>query len=165
MQLFHGSLSPVVVPDFKLLNNKTDFGKGFYTTTDYDQAVKWTFVKKSRINSDKLIFRYVNEFEYNEDNDLNVLNFLTALEKWLDFVYANRKDDNFTHEYDVVMGPVADDTLYKVLDLYDSGVLTYKETIERLKTYKLSNQISFHTEKSLKYLKYICTYALEEDYE
>ena len=73
MQLFHGSLSPVVVPDFKLLNNKTDFGKGFYTTTDYDQAVKWTFVKKSRINSDKLIFRYVNEFEYNEDNDLNVL--------------------------------------------------------------------------------------------
>ena len=68
MQLFHGSLSPVVVPDFELLNNKTDFGKGFYTTTDYDQAVKWTFVKKSRINSDKLIFRYVNEFEYNEDN-------------------------------------------------------------------------------------------------
>ena len=125
--------------------------------TDYDQAVKWTFVKKSRINSDKLIFRYVNEFEYNEDNDLNVLNFLTASEKWLDFVYANRKDDNFTHEYDVVMGPVADDTLYKVLDLYDSGVLTYKETIERLKTYKLSNQISFHTEKSLKYLKYIYT--------
>lgn len=56
MQLFHGSLSPVVVPDFELLNNKTDFGKGFYTTTDYDQAVKWTFVKKSRINSDKLIF-------------------------------------------------------------------------------------------------------------
>lgn len=165
MQLFHGSLSPVVVPDFELLNNKTDFGKGFHTTTDYDQAVKWTFVKKSRINSDKFIFRYVNEFEYNEDNDLNVLNFLTASEKWLDFVYANRKNDNFTHNYDVVMGPVADDTLYKVLDLYDSGVLTYEETIERLKTYKLSNQISFHTEKSLKYLKYICTFALEEEYE
>ena len=58
MQLFHGSLSSVVVLNFKLLNNKTDFGKGFYTTTDYDQSVKWTFVKKSRINSDKLIFRY-----------------------------------------------------------------------------------------------------------
>lgn len=51
MQLFHGSLSPVVVLDFELLNNKTDFGKGFYTTTDYDQAIKLIFVKKSRINS------------------------------------------------------------------------------------------------------------------
>jgi len=61
------------------------------------------------------------------------------------------------HGYDIIKGPVADDNLYSVLDFYAKGLYNVSETIERLKTYKLSNQISFHTAKALECLKYVQT--------
>ncbi len=70
-----------------------------------------------------------------------------------------------THSFDIVKGPVADDNLYQVLVGYDTGLYDKSETIKRLKAYLLSNQISFHTEKSLNTLTYIESVLLEDKNE
>lgn len=166
VRVYHGSTSVVKNPSLDFSNNKCDFGKGFYTTTDYEQALKWTKIKRDRlINNDfnGNVGRYINVYEYEENNNLSVLNFDEATEEWLKFVFLNRMSENSMHSYDVVKGPVANDNLYQVLGGYEDGGYYYDEAIRRLKTYLLSNQISFHTVKSLEYLKYIETIEIGDE--
>jgi len=160
MKVYHGSTFIVTEPNLEILNNKTDFGRGFYTTTDINQAEKWSKIKKKRLQKDDFsseIKQYVNVYEFDESSKLNILNFNEATEEWLKFVFKNRQSDELVHQYDIVIGPVANDNLYQVLTGYEDGIYNIEETIRRLKTYLLSNQISFHTLKSLETIKYIET--------
>ena len=59
------------------------------------------------------------------------------------------------HSYDVVVGPVADDNTMETVQLYIAGILTADEAVERLKYSKVNNQVSFHTERSLQYIKLV----------
>jgi len=160
MKVYHGSIFIVKKPNLEILNNKTDFGKGFYTTTDIEQAKKWSKIKKKRLeknDSTAEINQYVNVYEFTRNDNLHILNFDEATEEWLKFVFKNRQSDELVHQYDIVIGPVANDNLYQVLTGYEDGIYNVEETIKRLKTYLLSNQISFHTLKSLETIKYIET--------
>lgn len=69
----------------------------------------------------------------------------------------NRTSEKLLHEYDIVKGPVANDNLFATLRLYERNYISKEETIKALKAYKLINQISFHTNKSIETLKYINT--------
>ena len=94
LKIFHGSTFIVEQPSLDILNFKTDFGKGFYTTTDVEQAKRWTKIKKERMEGEdkkQLLKRYINIYEYTENKELKILNFLEATEEWLEFVYKNRK--------------------------------------------------------------------------
>lgn len=164
MKIYHGSTFIVKEPNLEILNYRTDFGKGFYTTTDIEQAKKQTIIKKKRLEKEE-ISQYINIYEYIENQDLNILNFKDATEEWLKFVFKNRQSDELVHQYDIVIGPVADDNLYQVLVGYENGIYNMEETIKRLKTYLLSNQISFHTLKSLECIKYIETIEVGEQNE
>ena len=167
MRVYHGSTFIVTKPDLKILNYRTDFGKGFYTTTDIEQAKKWTDIKKKRMqnNTNEIIHQYINIYEYTPNKELNILNFQEATEEWLKFVFKNRQSDELVHQYDIVIGPVADDNLYQVLVNYENGVYNIDETIKRLKTYVLSNQISFHTLKALECIEYKETIKVGEENE
>lgn len=168
MKLYHGSTEIVKEPNLLILNYKTDFGKGFYTTTNMKQAEKWSKIKKERLKKTANtlnIKQYINIYEYTEEKNLKILNFEKATEEWLRFIYHNRKSNKLTHQYDIVKGPVANDNLYQTLVNYENGIYNLKETIERLKTYKLSNQISFHTKESLKCIKYIKTIEIGDNNE
>lgn len=168
MRIYHGSTFCVEKPNLEILNYRTDFGKGFYTTTDMEQAKRWAKIKKGRLEKtgrSEELHQYINVYEYKEDKKLNILNFTEATEEWLKFVYKNRQSDELVHQYDIVIGPVADDNLYQVLVNYENGVYDMEETIKRLKTYLLSNQISFHTLKSLECVKYIETIEVGEENE
>lgn len=159
MKLYHGSTVIIEKPNLEILNYRTDFGRGFYTTTDIEPAKKWTKIKKDRLerqnNND--IHKYINVYEYIEDSDLKIKDFTGADEEWLKFIYSNRQSDELIHDYDIVKGPVANDNLYQVLVGYENGIYNMDETIQRLKTYLLTNQISFHTQKTINCLKYIET--------
>lgn len=158
LKLYHGSTFIVEQPSLKILNYRTDFGKGFYTTTDIEQAKRWTTIKKRRLepeNRSQELKRYINIYEYTENTELKILNFEEASEEWLDFVYKNRTCEKLLHEYDIVKGPVANDNLFATLRLYERNYISKKETIKTLKAYKLINQISFHTNKAIKTLKYL----------
>ena len=60
-----------------------------------------------------------------------------------------------SHNYDVVIGPVADDNTMETVQLYISGILTADEAVERLRYNHVNNQVSFHTEKALKCLSFV----------
>ena len=67
----------------------------------------------------------------------------------------NRTERGFTHDYDIVYGPVDDDSVYTQFALYEGGVISMPTLIQELKTYKLVDQYLFHTEKSLTAIKFI----------
>ena len=93
--------------------------------------------------------------------ELALIQFAAADEEWLDFICDNRSGKP-TGNYDIVIGPVADDSVYRVVVEYENGDLDKETALKKLKTEALCDQILFHTEKALKYLKYIDTEVLGE---
>jgi hypothetical protein len=137
-----------------------DFGYGFYTTTYLEQATRWALTKKDRMNSED---SYLNIYEIDDslffDKEVRLLKFVEPDRSWLEFVMNNRQGKGM-HDYDLVYGPVANDTLYRTFTLYESGVLSVEETIARLKVHELFNQLSFHTENMIKRLHFIEAFKL-----
>jgi len=154
MKLYHGSRFGVENPDLQKCRSATDFGHGFYTTTSFKQAEQWAKIKQRRAKSKTAV---VSVFDFDEtllhSSSYKVRHFEKATQEWLEFVIGNRRGTS-THNYDFVMGPVANDALYATILLYEQGVLTANAAIEQLKTHILFDQLSFHTEKALKHLKF-----------
>ena len=67
----------------------------------------------------------------------------------------NRQDENFVHDYDIVYGPVANDRVYIQFSLYEQGFISKQTLLQELKVYKLVDQMLFHTEQALKYLRFV----------
>jgi len=154
MKLYYGS--NIVIKELKILtpNRRLDFGVGFYLTSSYEQAQKWAKLTYERVKEGKPI---VNIYEFNVDDLLNlkVLKFDNANKEWLSFVSANRNIDDYKCDYDVVIGPVANDRTMPVLRLYFLGIYDEKETIKRLLTQNLKDQYTFKSERALKTLKFL----------
>ena len=163
MKLFHGGIQiidkPLILENQRLL----DFGKGFYTTTNKKQAEKWALIKQKRIGTDSKAIVTVFEIEDKifDNQKYTVKHFQFANEEWLDFIVFNRRE-NRIHSYDIVKGAVANDTLYATLVLFEAGILSKDETIARLKTHRLYDQISFHNEKILSELRFVESYEISE---
>ena len=155
MRIYHGSTEIIQYPTILDSQRLLDFGKGFYTTTNLEQAQKWAIIKRNRIGEDAKSFVTVYELDDDllTDTKYKVKLFEFADEDWLDFVVRNRKMDE-THSFDMVMGAVANDTLYKTLSLFETGILSKNETIARLKAHTLYDQISFHNMNIIKEIKY-----------
>ena len=151
MTLYHGSLEIVEKSQILLANRPLDFGTGFYTTTGLQQARRWV---KLRMEQNNAKVGYINIYEYTPKKGLRTRLFRSANEAWVDLVHANRTVQDYNHDYDIVTGPVANDNVYLSFNLYESGIISKRELIRRLKTYKLVDQLLFHTEQSLATLKY-----------
>lgn len=154
MRLYHGSLEVVEKPYIKLPSRTLDYGTGFYTTTSEEQAEQWA---RRRMMAADHISGYVNIYELDESAllECKVLWFDDPDENWLDFVMANRVNQDYHHDYDIVYGPVANDRVYAAFALYESGLLDKQALISELRTFKLVDQMLFHTEKSLSHLRFI----------
>lgn len=155
MKLYHGSNIAVQNPKIIKSDRRLDFGTGFYLTSDKAQAERWAELTRMRRNSGNAI---VSVFELDENvlESLNVLHFQKADKAWLEYVTANRKNIPLKNDdYDIVIGPVANDKTMPVISLYFSGIYDIEETIKRLLPQKLSNQYTFRTEKSLFALKFL----------
>ncbi|WP_315941149.1 DUF3990 domain-containing protein, partial [Clostridium botulinum] len=86
---------------------------------------------------------------------LKTKKFNDACEEWLNFVIDNRLNLNYRHEFDIVEGPVADDRVYACLNAFENRFMDMESAIRELRTYKLADQISFHTEEAINSLKFI----------
>ena len=161
MKLYHGSTHIVENPIILDVQRMLDFGKGFYTTTSQEQAEKWALIKQKREddNSKAIVNVYEIDYQLLANSGYNIKIFNQANEEWLDFIVGNRSN-NANHSFDIVKGAVANDTLYRTLSLYESGILTKLETITRLKIHVLFDQISFHNQNVLKELIYTEFYEL-----
>ena len=151
MTLYHGSNVDVVAPDLLHSRPNVDFGKGFYTTPLYEQAVNW--VRKFETRGDKAI---IAKFEFDEPANavLKIMKFESYSEEWLDFI-LNCRAGKDSSDYDIVMGGVANDKVFNTVELYFNNLIDKKEALKRLKYEKPNWQVCFRTEKSLNYLRYI----------
>ncbi len=95
------------------------------------------------------------EYDPSFESSLNVLDFPIASDEWADFVMANRMDKDYSHDFDIVKGPVANDNVYAAFAFYESGLFNKEQLIVELKTYKLVNQILLHTERALPSITFI----------
>jgi hypothetical protein len=150
--LFHGSLEIVTAPEIREPNRTLDYGAGFYLTSSSEQAEAWVMRKLRGENS----LGYVNIYEYDDtlENQFKALIFDKPDEAWLDFVMANRMNRGFTHDYDIVKGPVANDRVYASFALYEAGLIDRHDLIVELKTYRLVNQVLIHTEPALSCIRW-----------
>lgn len=161
INIYHGSLEKVLAPEIRQPNRTLDYGCGFYTTTSYKQAEDW--VKRHKNDKHKPTCGFVNVYKVDLDvvKAGNCLWFDEPTEEWVDFVYANRNDRHFTHNYDFVYGPVANDKVYAAFALYEAGLINKQELIVELKTYVLVDQLLMHTPESLNKLTFIEAKTIE----
>lgn len=153
--LYHGGDSVIKCPEIREPNRTLDFGKGFYLTSSKQQAEDWV---RRRIEVGSYLLGYVNEYQAEIDKidcNLRIKTFDGPSEDWLDFVMSNRRVPGFEHDYDIVIGPVANDRVYTVFALYEGGTISKDILIRELKTYRLVDQYLFHTEQALEYLVFI----------
>jgi hypothetical protein len=159
MTLYHGSDQIIKTPKLQATTRTLDFGAGFYTTTSKEQAVNFALkvyirsMREGNIPKGKFISIYEVDYEKMKQK-LDTLYFKIADEVWLDFIMANRRSTYDGKKYDVIYGPVANDTIYRTLIAYENGVLSSAETITRLKVRQLFDQMTFATERSLAFMKY-----------
>ena len=155
MKVYHGSLNVVKKPNVARGRLGTDFGKGFYTTTNFEQARRWAINKQKRAGrKNKAI---VNTYEVDDnilDNEKYIVRkFYSPNREWLSFVVSSR--NSITHDYNIVFGPVANDKIYLTINMYESEILTAEETIARLKVDEYFNQISFHSKDAVSELRFL----------
>ncbi len=150
MELFHGS--NVVVDQPKIITDGyyKDFGYGFYCTNLEKQAKRWALVKQHG--------HVVNVYDYLENKSLNILVFDEMTDEWLDFVVACRQ--GIKHDYDMVEGPMADDTIWNYVDDFTRGEISRTAFWELVKFKYPTHQIVFCSEKALKQLHFKRSYSL-----
>lgn len=138
MILFHGTTEIIEKPNVSFSKSYLDFGKGFYLTTYQEQAEKWALRKALRKQKSAI----VNVYELSADlGKYKVLKFKQENEEWLDFVCACRKGDDIYKNYDIIIGAVANDDVFKTVDMYFRGIWSKKRALEELRYYKMNNQI------------------------
>ena len=161
MRLYHGSNVKVRRPSLRKSGKKTDFGRGFYTTTQKEQAEHWTSIKMDRAKTGRRVVSVFDiDDEFLSDPGLKVREFHGPDEAWLNFVVDNRR--GIEHGYDLVYGPVANDKVFTVVNLYESGVLDAPAAIAELKAYKTYNQLSFHTPRVIQALRFVESCEVKE---
>lgn len=138
MIVYHGTTEIIEKPDVMHSKKYLDFGEGFYLTSFEEQARKWAFRKSLRKERSAI----VNVYELNDDlKKYRVLSFDNENEEWLEFVCACRKGEKINQSYDIIIGNVADDDVFKTVDMYFRGLWDKQKVLKELRYYKMNNQI------------------------
>lgn len=145
MLLYHGSKTIVEYPEIRKAMYYKDFSWGFYCTRFSEQAKRWA----TRYGE----MGYLNSYEYIPNNGLKYLVFDEMTEEWLDFIVHCRSGK--LHNYDIVEGPMADDTIYNYIQNYIDGKISRSAFWELAKFKYPTHQISFHTVSALDTLRYV----------
>ena len=144
MTVYHGGYQPVEHPEIRTGKNTKDFGTGFYCTIIKEQAQRWAKRYSTKI---------VSIYEVRLHDDLNIKEFKEMTEEWLDFIVDCRR--GIAHSYDIVEGPMADDTIYNYIQNYIDGKISRAAFWELAKFNHPTHQISFHTVSALSTLRYV----------
>ena len=143
MELYHGSYMAIPFPEIIKGKFTKDFGEGFYCTELKKQAVKWAKRYDTPI---------VNIYDYQSNEALNILQFESMTDEWLDFIVACRSGK--PHNYDIVIGAMANDQIYNYVADFMNGVLTREQFWVLAKFKYPTHQISFCTSDALKCITY-----------
>ena len=146
MKLYHSSNVVVEHPDILHSRKYLDFGRGFYLTSIYEQAVRYAQRFKRRGQEAWL---NVYDFSMNEESKWKILRFDSYDKRWLDFV-AQCRDGQDVGEYDMVIGGIANDRVIITLDRYFAGEISLEDALGILKYENPNIQYCIRSEKMLK---------------
>ena len=141
MRLYHTGDREIKTPDITMGRRNADFGPGFYLTPDRDFAYRW-----ARENA------VVNEYEL-EEGDLDLFRFGRSVE-WVEYIFHNRRGKDLkTH--DVIVGPIANDTIFDTMGIITSGFLRMEDALKLLMIGPEYTQVAVKTEKAARQLRWI----------
>lgn len=144
MTVYHGGSTIIKNPKVIKGKNTKDFGHGFYCTIIREQAERWAK------RYDKPI---VSIYTVRMNTQLNILEFKEMTDAWLDFIIDCR--DGATHDYDIVIGAMANDQIYNYIDDYIDGVITRDQFWSLAKFKYPTHQINFCSVEALKCLEFV----------
>lgn len=153
MKLYHGSNVMIDEVDFAKCHLFKDFGCGFYLTDNMKHAGNMAFRRCMRVGGEEC----VTEFEFDFDGalrNLKVKIFDKPSEEWAEFVMMNRNEaiPHPAHDYDIVIGPIADDSVVMSFRLFQDGYISISQLVKLLEYKELSTQYFFHNSKAISYL-------------
>lgn len=157
IRLHHGSNLGIDAIDLSLSKKGKDFGQGFYLNPNYNQALEMAEFKVDILGVGSPL---VSSFDFDEEvaheAGLSIKMFDDYSVEWAQFVVDNRNNnsDNPIHDFDIVIGPIADDKVGFQIRKYIENEISIDKLIERIKYYgDKSIQYFFGTEKALNYLR------------
>ena len=154
MTLYHGTNADIETIDLTRGLRHKDFGKGFYLTPDKTTAIRMA-QKKARLFGGTATLITYNMDDAALQSDLKVKIFPEkACVEWLIFVDANRdrKNEAPIHDYDIVIGPIADDGVVLQLTNFREGIYTPEQAAAQLQDRYLDQQYYFGTKQALRFL-------------
>lgn len=163
MILYHGTNLCIDKIDLSVCRPNKDFGQGFYLTTLEDQAQKMARRVAAIYGGEPIVNVYQFDGANLQNPELHIRFFPEPSVEWALFVTNNRNkiltgEHNFDFRYDLVIGPVADDDLTLLFRHFTNGLIDETALKKGMEFRKLTDQYSFHTEKSVRLL------AKEGDY-
>lgn len=158
MHLYHGT--NIRFDDIDLTKSLPgkDFGQGFYLSDNYEQAATLANMKFSRLGGDEIVQEYEFDDALLVSNDLKVKNFTGYTKDWAEFIFTNRRNETShnLHNYDIVIGPIANDRVGLQILRYMEGDIDFNTFLNKLKYMKgITIQYFFGTEKAISKLKRI----------
>lgn len=142
--IYHSNNKIIDNTQIKYSGNTKDFGEGFYCTVIREQAERWA----KRYDNPM-----VNTYTFRLNNNLNILEFRDMTEEWLDFIVSCRHGK--PHNYDIVIGAMANDQIYNYIADYIDGVITREQFWVLAKFKYPTHQITFCSEEALKCLEFV----------
>ena len=154
MNLYHGTNVDILQIDLGKSRMGKDFGLGFYLTPDRQVAQRQAERKFEQYGEGS-----VRVYKYSVDDNaiqaLRVLQFNNYSLEWARFVLMNRKNRSRiqVHDYDIVIGPIADDVIGYQIRRVEEGIITEEQFLEEIKYHTVTIQYIFATEKALQILR------------
>ena len=153
MILYHGSNCDIESIDLNMCRPYKDFGKSFYLTTILAQAREMSQKVADRFGGPPIVNAY--DFDDTDLSSLTIKKFEKPDREWAEFVMANRSRDQShpADDYDLIIGPVANDDIATLFRTFAINVITIDELAQGLNSRKLNNQYAFRTAKAISFLR------------
>jgi len=159
LKLYHGSNVVIDKIDLSRSRKGKDFGCGFYLNPDKSQAMEMAIRTTQRtMEGTPILNAYIfDDSIIQNDSPLSYKIFPKYSTEWAEFILMNRrnKSEKQAHQYDIVIGPIADDTVGLQMHRFIQGYISIEKMIEELRFHKPAIQYFFGTEKSISYLNKI----------
>ena len=154
MKLFHTGYSEIREPDLHFGRKNADFGQGFYMSFSDEFAGKWA---KERNDKETI----VNSYELDTEG-LNIKRFERD-EEWYEYIYRNRRGfEDKLADTDVIIGPIAADTIYDTMGILTSGLVGKEESLHLLQYGKSYEQIVIKTDRAKRALRFLSSRVLDK---
>lgn len=152
IELYHGSNIVVSEPEIRIGKFTKDFYWGFYCILIKKQAEKWAIRNRKSKIVNVYTLRNIKGLRYKQFKEMN--------DEWLEFIVKCRNDKS--HDYEIVEGPMADDTIYNYINDYIDGIISKAAFWELVKFKYPTYQISLRTAKALNCLKFEGSYEVND---